>query len=165
MPIKIAAVLALHQTLTELVSHKVKYQTKFNYAAMRNLRTIEPIVETFQKATNPFDAEKWPELVEFEAGRVTMLEALCRKDDSGKPVMVGQDYSIPAEVDLTVAFAELKKQFPGVDEVSERHNEERMALLNQEEEVKLFMVKLEYLPVELEVGLTLNLLPMIQDEE
>jgi hypothetical protein len=154
--------LSLNQTLMKYM-HRQDLSGKFSYAVMRTVKKLRPVIETLQEMRAPVDGFQ-----EFEDERVALCEKFAarqpeldeqgqpKKDDEGnviltdKPHVQANQYIIPDESrqELDKAIEELRS--------SEKHSETMKRMEDQETrlkealeedaDVELFQVKLEYVP-------------------
>jgi len=131
----------LQQTLQSMKDVK---STKFAYAIIKNLKIIDKELKALQ------DAQKQPDgMIEFEKARMALCTNMCKKDEQGSPVIEDNNFVIEDMEAFEKSMEDLKEEHKAVFDAQKEQQENMMKLLQEETEIKLHVVKEEFLPDDL----------------
>lgn len=134
---------------------------KFAYSVLKNKKLVEDEISIIEKTLDMSDSYK-----EYETKRVNLCELHCEKDETGKPLIVDNMYSIPNKVEFDSIIDGLKDEYKEVLAERQLQIEEYNKLMMEESSImdKLSKVKVEHLPEELSANQLEFLSCMISDE-
>jgi hypothetical protein len=136
---------------------------KFDYAVIKNMKTLTPIVQRFNNQLKITD-----ELRAFDLERIKICEEFAEKKENGVPRIENGAYIFPnveAEQECTKKIDELQTIEPhktAIDEYEARAKEYEK-YLQEETDVDLFKVKMENVPDGIPRPLLNEILPMIEE--
>lgn len=114
---------------------------KFNYALLRNTGKLELEVKILEKMTEPMDKFK-----AFEQARIELAKEHSKKDENGEPVTENNHFVIEDKISFDKAFETLKETHKEAIDEREKQMKEFEDLLQKENEVDLYKVKLSEIP-------------------
>jgi hypothetical protein len=140
---------------------------KFAYAVARNISILKPHVESLGKAQQPTE-----EYQKFEKERIALAQKHAKKDDQGEAVT--EDVIQNGVVVKKVFVLENKEAFlEEVKDIQEKHKEaidaweaqlkEFDQVLEKEEEIKLYKIKIEDVPEEITSQQMTHIFDLIED--
>ena len=119
-----------------------KLSSRFIYAIVLNLNTLEPQVQAIQAAIAAPEAIK-----EFERRRVSLCHAYSTKDAAGNSVMVNNNFSIADTVPFEKAIKELQAEFATeLTAYNTRVAAFEATTLQEETELGLYQISIDDLP-------------------
>lgn len=136
---------------------------KFDYAVLKNLKTLTPIVRSFNEKIKISN-----ELKTFDSERIKICREFAEKTDTGEPKIERGIYKFPNEEAsslCTKKIDELRSTEPhktAVDEY-EKQMKDYDEFMQQETEVELFKVNIEHVPDGIPRPLLNEILPMIEE--
>ena len=111
---------------------------KFAYAIAKNTIVIQAEVKLLEDAKN----EKYKE---YDKKRLELAKKHARKDAQGNPLVINNSYILESQEMFDAELGILRKEY-------EMEIKEYEDLLNTENELKLFKVKLSEIPVDITIG-------------
>ncbi len=118
---------------------------KFNYGVARNINILKPEVMSLQEALKTSE-----EFNKFDNERVELAKKYAKKDETGKPVLVTVDkntqYVIEDQKKFDKELEELKETHKVAFEAREKQLKDFEVLLDTENPIKLFKIKLSDVP-------------------
>ena len=114
---------------------------KFAYAVAKNLNILKVEVqalETARKTTEDYN--------KFDKERIALATKHAKKDDNGKPIVVGQNFEIENMEEFEYELAVLKEKHKEAIEKREAQLKDFEDLLQKEVEIKLHKIALEDVP-------------------
>lgn len=129
--------------MMEGLSSLGNYQsTKFNYNVERTLQVNMPEYKAIAKVQeNIIEITK-----EYEQKRVALCIKHASKDETGKPIVTGNEYQMSNMEEFSKEFEALKLEFNPAMEKGKVAVEEFNTLLEEEFEPKLYKLTLEEIP-------------------
>ena len=124
---------------------------KFAYAIAKNIRLIRAEVELLEKAKS----EKYKE---YDNKRLELAKKHAQKDDKGNPQIVNNSYILENQEVFNDEFEILKKEYES--EIKEYED-----LLNTENDIKLYKIKLVDIPLDITAGQMLVIEEIVEGEE
>jgi len=152
-------IVALYQLFNRLAAQKTT--VKFHFLVAKNKRLMEPEVKSIQDANEPT-----AEFLEFEGKRVELCNDYCEKDETGRPVIKNNNYSIieDKKSEFGEKVEKLKEENKDIVKQTEDKSKQFLELLKEEVDIELSRFKLNELPKEM-IGQDLELLYDLIDEE
>jgi hypothetical protein len=128
--------------------------TKFTHAAARNRAKVRPIIESLKEAGEP--------VAGFDERRIDLAQEMAVKDPQGQPVMLpnNQGYAVSDMFNFNRRLDIIKTEL-GQD----KKDKEVEEILNEEEDVDIYMVSEQHLPATMRTDVLEGLLPMIAEDE
>ena len=136
---------------------------KFTYAVARNISLLKGEIEALEKSMELPDKFK-----EFETERIALVEKYAEKDDSGKPKKEAtssgaEQYIMGDEKKFEKEFETLKVKHKEAVSLREKQIEEYTKLLTTDSEVKVYKVKLEDVPKEINARQMAGIYEIVQE--
>lgn len=128
------------------------YSVKFAYAVARNRKSSRKIFDSIQEVVKPDE--------KFDKERVEIAKGMAKKDPEGNPIMLpnNQGYFVPDLPGFEERIVALKKE-TGQD----KRDEEVEELLDEEENIEVYMVAFENLPETIRPDLLEAIMPMVKE--
>lgn len=125
-----------------------KTNVKFSYAIAKNKIQMRPEVEALEEARKP--SEKF---VEYEQKRIALAKELADRDETGKIKAENDRFIISEKMDqFNEKLEVLQKEYKDSIEEREKQIKEYNSILEEEIYIKLYKIKVEHLPDEIEAG-------------
>lgn len=132
---------------------------QFNYAVSRNISKIKPEIESLQKSVDQSEEYK-----KFDLERIELVKKLAKKDEKGEPILMGNSYDVEDIAEFTKEFDILKSLNKDVIDIREKQLEEFNTLLEQENPIELYKIKLNSIPEEITTEQMKSLSSLIIEE-
>lgn len=113
----------------------------FAHAVAKNLNLLKTEVQALETARKASD-----EYTVFEKERIELAKKHAKKDDKGKPVIVGQNFEIEDMESFESELATLKEKHKEAIEKREAQLKDFEDLLQKEVEINLHKISLEDVP-------------------
>ena len=137
---------------------------KFSYGVAKNLNILKPEIESLEKSL-----EMPEKFQEFERERIALVEKYTEKDENGKPKKEtaangAQQYVMGKEVKkFEKEFTDLKGKYKEAVGLRDKQIEEYTKLLTTDSEVKVYKVKLEDVPKEINARQMAGIYEIVQE--
>lgn len=148
---------ALKGIWRENTNNKV-ISAKFWYGIKKNLdklqETVNIIFMDVQKISMAGNPEEFnPREQEFQNRRQELLIKLSKKDEKGEPILInnGRQYDLENQELFMEQYKVLEEEYKDVIEEYQRRESEIQKIMNEDIDVELYKINIEYLPNE---GLT-----------
>jgi len=152
---------AMNRVLTDLGS--MPGNIKFTYAIARTKSYIKDEVEAVQEATTMPESFQ-----EYDKKRVDLCSKMADKDDDGNPIMnpSGNTFQIIKKADeFAEALEELREECKEALDDHKKWVEDLETLLNDEVDVKIHKVGIDFLPETLTANQLEVIMAMVDDGE
>jgi len=120
---------------------------KFAYAVAKNKVLISKEIEALQESRKPNEKFK-----EYDKKRVELCISFADKDEKNKPIIVNNQYQITKKEAFNIKINELQEENKKIIEEVEKKQEEYLKMLEEETDLKFFMIKQDDLPKEITVS-------------
>ena len=120
--------LALNATLKNFLDVQSS-NAKFSYAVDRNIKKMKDEVESLEKVLKPFEEE-----------RIAIIKEMAKKDDKGEIIFSKENKDAPEFEDK----AKLEEKLKELQEKYETTFKEYKELLEEESEIELYKIPVEY---------------------
>ena len=114
---------------------------KFSYGVAKNIALLKTEIESLQKtmvASEPFK--------EYEQARIALAEKYSKKDESGNPIVKGNEYEIADREVFDKELIKLQTTHKVAIEERQKQIDDFNKLLEEEAKVELYKIKLEDVP-------------------
>lgn len=130
---------------------------KFSYAVARNIKLLEPEMESLKKA-----GSMSKDFADYEMKRIEIAEKYAYKDD-GKARIKDDKYEIEDKKSFEAELAALQKDNEKVIADRKHQLTEFKELLDSEIEIELFTIPAEYVPDSINTKQMADILPIIKE--
>lgn len=117
---------------------------KFSYAIARNIAILKPIIESLKKAQEPS-----VEFQKYDLERVVIAEKYAKKDENGKPVIIGESYIFEDKKIFDKEVETLQKKHKKAIDERTKQIEDFNKLLEEESTVALNLINIKDVPEEI----------------
>ena len=128
----------LHESLTSLA--KIK-STKFGYFVLKNLKIIEPEIDTLREMGKSSEG-----LRAYEKKRVGLCVELSEKNEDGTPKVVNNEYVILDMETLNTRLLTLRSEHKDDFDAEELKLKDLNVILQDEIDFELYKIKLDSIP-------------------
>ena len=149
----------LYFVLKKLLDSNQVYPSKFVFRIARNMNTLKPLAEAYEKA---IDVNRNEYLREYSQARSNLLESICVKDRIGKPLNDNGKYVFDPPDAGSLALENLAKNYPDLEQEAEKFSAEIKEIGDGEEDIDLLTIKEEQLPDSLPANIMESLLFIIE---
>lgn len=128
-------------------AQKVKdVNPKFLYGLKKNKDKIQSITVEFQKKI--FERKQHEKADEFQNKRVELCKVYARLDDKGEPIIKDNQFQFDQEKyqEFQEKFKDLQEEYTEVVEDNKNFEEEINKILEEEMELDIYKVKVDWLP-------------------
>lgn len=131
---------------------------KFGYFVVRNRALIWSVIKEFNKKFKPSK-----EFGEFEDARVALAEKFSQKDEAGEPVTKGNNYVMADQAAFDIEIEKLKKEYKKAIDTQKKLEDEYIAFLDEDVDVKVHTIPLVEVPEAISVRQMQAIEPLIED--
>jgi pyruvate/2-oxoacid:ferredoxin oxidoreductase beta subunit len=132
---------------------------KFAYVVSKNINKVKSEMETFREMT-----EQSKSFQEYEKERIELVELHAKKDDKGKPVIIGNEYDIDNKQAFDAQFEVLKEKHKEAIDARQKQIDDFNAFLKEESKLELHNMDVNNCPKDITAGQLSGIYPIITGE-
>ena len=154
-------IMNLGGALQALMATDIKGSVRFNYAATRTKKVVQPEIDSMKENAQPSEPFR-----EYDKLRVDLCKEFCSKDQAGNPVQKeGGDFVFEdaGREKFEAAMVVLKEEHKEALKGEMVHREELNRVFSEPKEITIYEVALEEFP-ELPLNMFDALSPMIKED-
>lgn len=144
--------------LVETLSQLDLPGAKFAYGVSRNIHILKPHVQALQEARKAS-----PDFMQYDKERAGLAKKYSKKDEKGKPVIVGTEYVLEDRESFDKDFAELQQKYSEAIQKREQQMREFAELADKDVEVELYKIKLADVPQEITTAQMNDIYELIEE--
>jgi hypothetical protein len=119
---------------------------KFTYAISKNKKILLPLMKEIEEAKT-----RSPEYVAYDAERLELCKNMAEKDDKGEPIIEDGNYKIADSEAFDKEYELLQEKHKEMFEKEEENKVKFEKMLEEEVEIDLYTVKVDYAPEEIPI--------------
>ena len=131
---------------------------RFTYAVARNLAELKVEIEALQKSVEPSK-----QYLEYDEKRVELAKKYAKKNEAGEAVLENRDYVLEDKEGFNAAIVILQEEYKQALEEREQQVKEYEKTLDDDIDVKLYMLSPDSLPDDITAQQTFSIISILED--
>jgi len=115
--------------------------SKFNYAVIKNLKLIEEQLKIIEKEMKPTS-----DFMEFENVRIPLCEEHAKKDETGKPILINDDYQFEDMDKFLEAIKPLQEKYKDTLDNRQKQIDKYNKMLDEDIDIEFIKINKDELP-------------------